>query len=277
MESTPGRLSTFVPRALRDENPGVRSTAALMVGKASLRNLAPALNPLLNDPSPYVRASAIYSLVKSHAEVDPSPLAGLLLGDPSPRARAHAAFLLGELGDNSALGPLHDAAKVAVPRASQAEMKMLQLQIAEAIVKLGEEDQVSTIRAALYPAHPEDLEITALAVQILGQLQDKGAADELIYLTAREDSKGRRWPAEIRLGCAGALARMGRNQGSFVADEFAGNPAPALRSQAAYVYGEIGRSENLPKLETLLADREGIVRVSAAAAILKLTAAPGAP
>jgi HEAT repeat protein len=182
----------------------------------------------LNDPSAYVRGSAIFALTKCGIEVDPSPLAGMLLRDPSPRVRAQAAYLLGEIGDPSALGPLHDAAKATVPRASQAEMKMLQLQIAEAIVKLGEEDQISTIRAALYPARPEDLEITALAVQILGQLRDKAAADELIFLTAREDQRGQHWPAEIRLGCAAALARMGPSVAGRVhlwRDRTSGKPA----------------------------------------------------
>ena len=49
METTPGRLAEFIPRALRDENPGVRSVAAMLIGRAELHNLAPAARPLLND------------------------------------------------------------------------------------------------------------------------------------------------------------------------------------------------------------------------------------
>lgn len=272
---TPGRLATFVPAALRDSNPAVRSTAAMMVGKAKLKDLTAACRPLLTDPSAFVRASAIFALQRNGVEVDPSPLAVLLLNDPSPRVRAHVAYLLGEVGDRSALGLLHEAAKTSIQRAAPAEIKMMQLQIAEAMVKLGEEDQVSTIRAALYPSRPEDLEITALAAQILGQLRDRGAESELVYLTAREDRTGHKLPAEIRLGCAAALARMGKTQGTFLADEFAANPMAAIRAQAAYTYGEIGRAENLPKLERLLADKEGIVQAAAAAAVLKMTANPG--
>jgi HEAT repeat protein len=216
----------------------------------------------------------MFALAKCEQQVDLSPMAGLLMSDPSPRVRAHVGYLLGEIGDPSALGLLHEAANVAIPRASNAEVKMMQLQLAEAMVKLGEEDQVATIRAALYPARPEDLEVTALAAQIIGHLKDKGSVDELIYLTARQDRAGHKLPAEIRLGCGAALAQMGHTQGSFLADEYAANPLPALRAQSAFTYGEIGRAENLPKLEVLLADPEGIVQVSAAAAVLRMTANP---
>ena len=268
-------VATFIPAALKDPNPAVRSTGALMVGKARLRDLSAAVRPLLGDSSAYSRASAMFALRRCGAEVDLSPLAVMLLNDPSPRVRAHVGYLLGELEDPSALALLHEAAKAAMPRASAAEVKLMQLQLAEAMVKLGEVDQTATIRAALYPARPEDLEITALAAQILGQLRDKGGESELISLTAREDRTGKNPPAEIRLACAAALARMGKPQGTFLADEYIANTLPALRAQSAYTYGEIGRSENLSKLETLLDDPEGVVQVSAAAAILRLTARPG--
>jgi hypothetical protein len=41
------------------------------------------------------------------------------------------------------------------------------------------------------------------------------------------------------------------------------------------VYGETGRRENLAKLDQLLDDPEARVRIAAAAAILKITSAPG--
>ena len=47
-----------------------------------------------------------------------------------------------------------------------------------------------------------------------------------------------------------------------------------LRSQAAFVYGEIGRVENLAKLDKLMADPAGIVQVAAAGAVLKVNQQP---
>jgi HEAT repeat protein len=273
MEPLPARLESFIPAALRDENAGVRSAAAMMVGRARLVNVAPAARPLLNDPSPFVRSAAIYALLRNGLDVERSSLAAMLLDDPSPRVRAQAAFILGELRDPSARGPLLDAAKGGLRKTPTPELKMMQIQIAEALVKLGEQDQVQTVRAALYPQNPEDLEIAALAVQVIGELRDKSSASELINLTAFKDKQGNRMPAEIRLGAAQAMAKLGNTRGSFIADEFLTNPMAALRSQAAHVYGETGRVENLAKLEMLLNDPEARVRVAAAAAIVKVTSA----
>ena len=92
MSVTPVRLESLLGPALRDENPGVRSTAAQMIGKAQLRNSVAAVRPLLNDSSPFPRASAIYALKRCGENVDLTPLGQLLLGDPSPRVqigRAH--------------------------------------------------------------------------------------------------------------------------------------------------------------------------------------------
>ncbi|MEX2218507.1 MAG: HEAT repeat domain-containing protein, partial [Phycisphaerales bacterium] len=260
---------------LKDPNAGVRSTAAMMIGRLKLADAAPACRPLATDPSPFARASAIYALSRCGQPVNSTPLARLLLHDPSTRVRAHVAFLLGELGEPSAAGLLREAARGASSRSTQpAEQRLFLAQVSEALVKLGEHSQVEPIRAHLYPSRPEDLEATALAAQILGQLRDKGSTDELIYLTAYKDRQGNRMPAEIRLAAAGSLARLGNDKGSFVADEYAASDMAVLRAQSAFVYGEIGRAENLPKLEKLLGDQTGIVRVSAAGAVLKLNSAP---
>lgn len=274
MASTPVRVEPLLASALTDENAGVRSTAAIVVGRAGLHHLAPAIRPLLHDPSPYVRASAIYALVRSGAEVDRNPLATLLLNDPSPRVRAHAAYLLGELGERSALGMLKEAARTPLARAPAAEIRLLQVQIAEAMVKLGDHDQIESIRAALYPSRPEELEATALAAQVIGHLQDRGATDELVVLTAVVDQQGNRMPAEVRLAAAGSLARLGLRRGTFLADEYATHEMPALRAQAAHVYGEIGYTGNLHKLENMMADPSGQVQVAAAAAVLRIASTP---
>jgi HEAT repeat protein len=265
----PGRLPEVVGPALADQNIGVRAAAALAVGRAKLKALVPQVEPLVNDADARVRASALYALDANGVKADLTPLAGMLMQGSTTQVRSQAAFVLGEMRDASALPMLKEAAKQSVTRATPIENRLFQLQIAEAMAKLGDETQIEVVRAALYPSRPEDLEASALAIQILGQLRDRGAIDNLIYVTAWRSEKGERMPAELRLGAAGALARMGLTQGSFLADEFAGNALPALRAQSAFVYGEIGRTENLPKLEKLLADPEPAVRVAAAAAIVK--------
>ncbi|MCC6227855.1 MAG: HEAT repeat domain-containing protein [Phycisphaerales bacterium] len=262
------RCESVIAGGLKDDNVAVRSVAAMTAGRANVEALVPALNPLLVDPSPFVRAAAIMGLARMGKPVDQTPLSTMLLSDSSPRVRAHAAFCLGEIGNRSALGLLRQAARLSVPRASDTEMKVMQLQVSEAMVKLGDEETVQSIRAALYPSRPEELEATALAVQILGQVRDRGSSGALIHLAETKDTAGRALPAEVRLGIAASLAKLGSPEGGFIADEFAGDQNPLLRAQAAAVYGEIGDQASLGHLSTLLGDGDERVRMSAARGVL---------
>ncbi|MEL6330370.1 MAG: HEAT repeat domain-containing protein [Planctomycetota bacterium] len=274
LSRTPSRARGLVGRGLIDENEGVRAVAATVVGRARLTELGPSVRPRLDDPSPFVRASAIYASRRLDAGFDPSGLAPLLLEHPEWRVRAHAAFLLGELGEPSALPVLRDAYGAPGPRATPAEARLMRLQMAEAIVKLGDASPLEGLRAALYASRPEELEQTALAVQIIGEVNDRASIGQLIRLSAyRED--GRRMPAEIRLACAGALAKLGRTEGGFIADEYAQSELDAIRAQAASVYGQTGRREHLGKLETMLSDGAASVRVAAADGIVRIVSVGG--
>jgi HEAT repeat protein len=269
LAEVPQRLEVVVHRALSDPNIGVRSTAALMVGRLELRSCIGSVKPLVRDASPFVVASALFALARCGERVDLTPLATMVMTDPSTRVRAHAAYLLGELREVSAAGLLRDAAKASMPKAQAVEYRLMQLQIAEALVKLGDDSQLEVIRAALYPSRPEDLEAAALAAQIIGLVGDRRAIDQLIYLTAYNDPKEGRMPAEVRMAAAVSLAQLGNDRGGFIADEYAGSPNPALRAQAAMVYGSTGRPENLPRLEKLMSDPDGVTRVSAAVGALR--------
>ncbi len=271
----PARHAAAIHAALVDPSPAVRSVAAMMVGRERLRDYAGPVEALLDDSSVFAQAAAIYALTRCGTSVDRSPLADIALHDPSIRARCHAVYILGELGDPSAMELVREAARGRPERSSQAEGRLFDLQAAEALVKLGQEKQVQTLRAALYPARPEDLEATALAVQALGLIKDQGSADQLIYLAERRDEAGTSMPPEIRLGVAASLARLGIKKGDFIADEFFQAPNPLLRAQAAHVYGETGTPANLGVLRVMMADRDAMVQVAAAAAVLKIRGGGG--
>ncbi|MCC6969546.1 MAG: HEAT repeat domain-containing protein [Phycisphaerales bacterium] len=262
------RCESVIASGLKDDNVAVRSVAAMAAGRAKVEALAPALNPMLLDSSQFVRAAAVMGLARMGKPVDQTPLSTMLLTDSSPRVRAHAAFCLGEIGNRSALGLLRQAARSSVPRASDTEIKLMQLQVSEAMVKLGDDETVQSIRAALYPSRPEELEATALAVQILGQVRDKGSSGAMIHLAETKDAAGRPLPAEIRLGIAGSLAKLGSPQGGFIADEFVSDQNPLLRAQSAAVYGEIGDQASLARLSAMLGDPDERVRISAARGVL---------
>lgn len=268
LERVGARSEPAVALALSDENPGVRSVAAMVAGRAGLTTLTPTLRDMTKDESGFVRASAIAALVQLGVDADPTELSDMLLESSNPRLRAHAAFLIGEMGEKSALPMLRQAWMTPIRNASEIERRLVRLQVVEALVKLGDETSIDTLRAALYPSRPDELEATALAVQIIGEVRDRGAIDQLIYLA--DDSTDRVMPAEVRLAVAGALAKMGLTQGGFIADEYADSPIDVVRAQAAAVYGRTGRTQHLPRLGVMLDDPSELVQVAAAAAVVDL-------
>ncbi len=271
LEEVQTRASEVVGDRLLDRNEGVRTVAAMVAGRLRMSEHVGRLEQLKSDSSPHVRAAVVYALRECGVDADPTVLADLVLEHRDPRVRAHAAFILGELGDRSALGLLRQASSEPMRRASPSAVTLMRLQVAEAMVKLGDDEQLSVIRAALYPARAEELEAAALAVQILGEVQDRAVIDQLIELAKGPEEIERAMPAEVRLAAAGALARMGLPQGTYVADAYREHEMDVLRAQAAAVYGEAGSRETVPVLETLRRDGSEMVQVAACGALLKVT------
>lgn len=270
LQYVPSRLAAVLPVLLADTNPGVRAIAAKVAGRTRQTQVVTQLQTMTSDPVSFVRAAAIYALVRCGQPADQTPLAQMLFSQ-EPSVRAEAAFLIGELGNRSALQMIKEAAARGMPRVDPVVARKVQLQLAEAMCKLGEDTAVQEIRAALYPGSEKEYENAALAAQILGQIGDRPSADQLIYITAFQENGKQKLPAELRLAAASALAKLGNDRGSFIADEYANNALAPLRAQSAFVYGETGRRANLAKLGPLLNDKETLVRISAAAAVLKIS------
>ena len=272
LSKSPARLAGVIQPALLSDNEGLKTVAAMAVGKAKLTAAAGAVAPLLNDQSQWVRLAALFALKRCGQSVDLTPLADAL-GSSSPRLRAHAVFLLGELGDASALPMLRDLAREDLGKANPGEVKLLELEIAEARLKLGDELALAEVRTALYPAKQEDLEGAILACQIAGQIRDKGSVNQLIQLAAQKDPAGQPQAPEVRLAAAGALAQMdyeGR-KARFVAFEYFAGEKDTLRAQAAYVLGASRDPSALGILSRMMNDPVIRVRVAAAAAVVRMT------
>jgi len=264
------QVEPIVALALSDPNPGVRSVAAMVAGRDHLSSLAPTIRGLIHDDSPYVRSAALYALRSFGEDVDLSEVSTLLFEHPEGGVRSQAAFILGELGEQSAIPMLKQAAAESIPNITPIEKKIYRLQINEALIKLGDEGSIDAIRAALYPSRPEELEATALAVQIIGEIKDENSIDQLIYLS--DPKSDTPMPAEVRLAVASSLAEMGHREGAFVADEYMDNKIDAIRAQSAGVYGKTRGPENLGKLEMMmLNDPSRLTRVAAAGAIVDYT------
>lgn len=267
---SPQRMRDIIEEGLKDDNAGVRSIAAMAVGRNQLRDMRPQVEKLVNDGSNHVRASAIYATLRTGGKVDQSPLAEMLFSDRDPLISRHAAFLLGEIGNKSAVPLLRSAAIDRTKQLPPDQQPIFQLMITEALVKLGEQKEVAAIRAALYPSQPGEMESMALAVQMLGEMKDRESQGQLINLEAYRDPAGQPYPPEVRLGIALSLARMGvaGSEGVAIADQFAKSENAALRSQAAFVYGAQGQA-SIGKLAELMKDPNPQVRLSAAAAVMR--------
>jgi len=266
MQSEPEHLEAAVKIAMHDENRGVRFVAAALVGKIGL-DLCDELERLLEDESLSVRTAAIYGLRQCGRDVDLTPL-GEMLQSYDPEIRANAAVVLGELGNPTAIPMIRRALRERMPDTAPAREKMVDLQLAEALVLLGATHDIQAIRAALY-AREEEAELTVLACQILGRLDDKGAAADLTNLVWRE-GKYKRQP-ELRMAATAALAEIDPARARVeVPMEYARSELYLQRAQAAHTMGVVGDLSTLPMLSTMLSDPNPVVQVSAAGAVLQV-------
>lgn len=267
MQHAPDLLLEYGPRGIVDENRGVRFVATMAIGRAMVGRLAPLLHPGLLDDSESVRAATIYSLRSLGEGVDPSPLAAMVASD-DPEVRGNATMVLGMLGNASAIPLIENSLGKGMRLRNPMRVRITELQAAEALVSLGQEEDVEPIRAALF-APVEQGELTVLACDMLGRLEDEQARPMLMRLLLAEGNQRR--PPEIRVAAAGAIFRLpppwesGLEQ---VLLEQAGAEDPRLRVQVAAALRGVPGEGSGKALDRMLADADPVVRIAAAGALL---------
>lgn len=267
LEGNPEALYQVAPLGFIDENRGVRFIATMSVGDAGLEGLAALIEPLVMDPSDSVRASAIYALDALGQPVDPSPLGGMVFSN-SPEIRGNAYLVLGLMGNSSAIQVIKSNLGKGMRLENAMRVRLTELQAAEALVRLGDEDSIEPIRAALFTP-VEQGELTVLACDMLGRLGDEQARSMLFRLIVASGNQAR--PPEIQMAAAAALFRLGPplpEQLSVVVLSQIKARDPRRRLQAAAILGIVPGSEALAALESLLVDVEPMVRTAAAGSIL---------
>ena len=258
-------LEKAVRIALGDENRGVRFVAAMMVGEAEICELIPLLEPLLLDDSESVKAATLGSMYKCGSNVDLNPLASMLDSD-DPELRGNAAMILGRMGNPSAVEMIRRAAHASSTTITPIRRRLINLQLAEALVQLGEREELEVIRAAIFSSIQE-AEVTALACQIAGRLHDVEITSTLQGITATPE----RYPDEIRLVAAAALAEIAPDRVPMkLVLRFTSSESSSLRSQCATVLGIHGNSLSLGPLALLLTDLDPFVQIAAAGAIIRI-------
>jgi HEAT repeat protein len=269
----PASLDAAASRGLVDENRGVRFVAAMALGTAKRCDLAHLVEPLERDPSQSVRAAALATLQRCGRAPDLSPFASMVASD-DPEVRANAYLALGAIGNRSAIDMVRESVGRGMNLADSTRVRAVELQAAECLVRLGRAEEIEPIRAALF-APAEQGGLTALAAQMVGRLQDERSRPMLERLVDADGPNGR--APEIRLAALEALGRLGGDPARLVA---AIRPflvlEPPLRAQAAFALasiqtpsgGEVDH-EVLAHLGGLLSDRDPVVQVAAANAVLK--------
>jgi len=269
LESDPEGLRQVVAPALVNPNRGVRFVAAMTIGKAKLEDMGTLLQPLLLDPSESVRAAAIFALVRIGHPVDVTPLATMIRSD-DPEVRGNAVMVLGELGNPSAIPVLRSTIGLGMSRVDPARRRITDLQLAEALAKLGEDAELEPIRAALF-APSQQAEIIALACQIIGRMKDGGSISSLQAVAYAEGSAMR--PPEIRLLAFIALSDLGAGDPRICADfarRYLSDRNPQLRALAVRALAGSEAGAALPAIESKLYDQNAEVQIAAAGAILRL-------
>ncbi len=267
MQMAPDLLLEYGGRGVVDENRGVRFVATMAIGRAMLGRLAPVLHPGLLDDSDSVRAATIFALRSLGEGVDPSPLAAMVASD-NPEVRGNATMVLGMLGNPSAVPVIESSLGRGMRLENPMRVRITELQAAEALVSLGQEEDVEPIRAALF-APVEQGELTVLACDMLGRLEDQQARPMLMRLLLAEGNQRR--PPEIRVAAAGAIFRLpapwepGLEQ---VLLEQADAEDPRLRVQVAAALRKVPGEAPEKALDRMLADPDPLVRIASAGAIL---------
>lgn len=261
-------LESATFRLLADPNPGVRFAAAVTVGRNRFVQCAQVVEPLTLDPNLSVRAAALYALVRLGRVVDITPLAQLMMSEDAD-VRSNAFFVLGELRNPSAIPLVETAVGRPLIGADRTRARIVDLQAAEAMAKMGDYRQFDPIRAALF-APSDQSEIVALACQIVGEINDRGARGHLIGIWNGKEQLQK--PLEIRLIVGTALIRIGEPNVQPIlqlCETAIKDPSPSVRAQASATLGWVGGPRALALLSQTLADPVPIVRLTAAAGYLR--------
>ncbi|MBI1336499.1 MAG: hypothetical protein GC164_06005 [Phycisphaera sp.] len=283
----PQRVTPIVQAALDDASPVVRFAALATIGRLELRDMkdrvvkerddALAKVSALREQSQSAKlsdderqaveqqlsqmrsvyAAAIFAAKRCGAAIDITPLANLM-AQPDPSLRSNVALLVGMINDPSAVPMLKELARLPMPRANTVQSALTRVQVAEALVNLGDEDSLDAVRAGAYSSLDE---VRVMSILILGRLSDRQMEKGLVVILDKP-------PIEIQLAAATSLMRLGRDDGLKIMLEGSRSPIEAIRAQAAAGLGYFESPQAAKRLVEMLDDGSEQVRLSAAAGVL---------
>jgi HEAT repeat protein len=228
--------------ALRDEDKGIRKSAALALGildgRAAVRDLVAALQ----DPDPGVRGAAVTAIGKVGTSADGKALIPLL-ADESADVRNRVLHALGVLRVREAgpaLRELYEANRT----------RELGTRVLACLSRIADPSQADLFKELLQDA---DTEKKRLAIEGLARIADTS------FLPAFKKDYQREGNEQLKLAYSFGLARLGDR--AFVDSIVLALPSRTLGAQARRYLLEMGR-DVLPELYPYLNDPEAEIRAA---------------
>ena len=268
-------------QALGDEQPVVRFAAAMAIGDT---RYTPALGHIedlaVNEPDRRVFVAVIYALYRlNNCKYTPEVLKytgqlGSLLFDREKEVRGATALVMGKMGDPAAIAPLRSLS-------IDEQEPMVQLQVKESLALLGHEPSIIGLESDTKSTFTD---VRLFAVNAITHVHPRNGGQILGALLES------RQPVQVHLAAAGGLAEFGEVdpagydlcvatlQDPYVVlrkaygDEARIDPntIPSHQSLAANSLGQMRNPAAVDVLVPAMKGADGLVRVSAARAILKL-------
>lgn len=248
--------ATIIPQGLEDPVRVVRFRAALAAGERRMAEARPQLEAMVDTDDNHLRVAVIYALHRLGITDYSHDLEKTAL-HPEPGVRGDTAFVLGLLGEPSALKILKVLARDSDPVVRQRAW--------EAMWRLGDQTYVDELVGLTMSRYADD--------QMLGLLALAAPRNERVREAVRSGLTSDH--LETSLVAARAMGQLGSDEGYGLALKGAKSGEGRHRFLAALAFGAIGRTDAQSILRTLLKDKDKRVRVAAAAGILEIASAAG--
>lgn len=263
-------------RALGDENPLVRRSAAFALGCLGGDAAAsrPAVEKVLGDKRPEVRQSAAWALGRLGDQAVPALTQ--LLGDPDDLVLRDAVNSLGQLDSEPVHNAIGDLARLTTHRDVEVRRSALLVMVRVVQPRDGKSSAItSALQKSLNDGDVENRRNAAFALSNMGGAAASPAVDVLLEALAKGD-------LELKRQAAAAFRNLGPGGGRAVPEliDCLKDRDPELRSNAALALGGIGKNAEraVPPLADLVAETKEAVplRVKAAVALSMIGEVPSA-
>ncbi|MDH4155829.1 MAG: HEAT repeat domain-containing protein [candidate division Zixibacteria bacterium] len=253
-DSTMYDVANQLVEALSHPSPDVREAACLALFRAGAKSKAAAVTEFVNgEEDALVQAAALYALSRFEAN-QAMPVFVRFLADADPFVRATAISGLSHIASPDAEHYLAIALNDSDPSV-----------VAQAVAALGRKDN-SEARTQL-ARKLEQVTDEKVMVALIEAMRRQENRDGLSAILAKLEVYP--VPAVVAAGIK-YLAVIRKDRSVNMIDSLAAQGEPYIRAACAEAYGLVGKSNVVPRLAVLFSDEDGMVRMAAFDALVRL-------